>query len=162
MQPSPGDLTVRRSWATAGRDYLELKFGRQAVNLLLLARHSTADVEQFLKVVAKQNSADRSSRQSDDTVESILDDVFELIPSDSALYNNAELWSQQSVLHTNSDGAPPQSQNSINVLRHNCGACPSSKSEGNSTRGQTRDVLMCKSGRDRTPAMAHILVNVLR
>ena len=50
-------LTVRQSWATAARDYPELKFGRQAVNLLLLARHSTADVERFLKVVAKQNSA---------------------------------------------------------------------------------------------------------
>ena len=30
------------------------------------------------------------------------DDVFELVPSDNALYNNAELWSQKSVLHTNS------------------------------------------------------------
>ena len=61
-------LTVRQSWATAAHDYPELKFGRLAVNLLLLARHSTADVERFLKVVAKQ----RSSNQSDDTVESIL------------------------------------------------------------------------------------------
>ena len=100
MQPSPGDLTVRQSWATA-RDYPELKFGRQAVNLLLLARHSTADVERFLKVVAKQTSADRSSRESDDIVESIFDDVFELIPADHPLYNNEEMWSQNSLVHTN-------------------------------------------------------------